>query len=454
MRSAFHGFRLILCLPCNLTHHADEAVNSLLALVFGRLNHHRLMEKQWEIYRRCMIAEVQKALRHVHGGHADRLVAQAVEHELMLAQALYGQFIHVLQALLYVVGVERGERPHKSDVLPSECKYVGIRLHVHAEVAKECTHADVSFAAGLYLILVTILDHTRLRQELLQPASHADRAASRSASAVRSGESLMKIDVHHVEPHVARAADTKHRVEVCSVIIHQRATVVHHFSNLRYARLEQAERVGIGHHHRGHRVIKQFVQMFNVHRTVSRAFHLDHFKSTDCRRSRIGSVGRVGHYHLCPLHVAPAFMISTDNHQPRKLAMRPCKGIQGEFRQASDGRQRLLQVVINGQCALARADRLHRMSVRELLAGCHFLIDVRIVFHGTAAQWIETVVHSEVVSAHIGIMTHNGKLVTLGQSGIFRAPHGLRQLVISICVFRQRASPAPIMRQLEYQFAI
>ena len=249
---------------------------------------------------------------------------QSVEHEFVFAQPLDWQFVHVFQAFLYVVGVERCERSYHLEVFLSEGQDVGIRLHVHAEVAEECTHADAAFAACLNLEFVVAFNDARLWKELLQTGSHANGAASGATSAVRGRESLVKVYVHHVKSHVARPANAEHGVEVRSVIVHQRAAVVHHFGNFRYARLEQSEGVRVGHHHRCDGVIKQFTQVFYVNGAVGGAFHLNDFKSADCRRGRVCAVGGVGHDYLRALHVAPALVVCADNHQSCKLAM--CSG--------------------------------------------------------------------------------------------------------------------------------
>ena len=82
---------------------------------------------------------------------------------------------------------------------------------------------------------------------------------------MRRGECLVEVDVHHVEAHVARSAITQHGVEVGSVVVHQSATVVYQLRNLRDALLEEAEGVGVGHHHGGDAValfLDKFFQMF------------------------------------------------------------------------------------------------------------------------------------------------------------------------------------------------
>ena len=59
----------------------------------------------------------------------------------------------------------------------------------------------------------------------------------------------MQVDVHHVEAHVAGTALAEQGVEVRAVVVHEAACLVHHLGNLQHTRLEDAQRVGVGHHH-------------------------------------------------------------------------------------------------------------------------------------------------------------------------------------------------------------
>lgn len=65
----------------------------------------------------------------------------------------------------------------------------------------------LAFAGGILDDkLIAILDDVGLRQELLQALAHTDGTVARTTTAVRRGEGLVEVDVHHVEAHVARTA--------------------------------------------------------------------------------------------------------------------------------------------------------------------------------------------------------------------------------------------------------
>ena len=91
--------------------------------------------------------------------------------------------------------------------------------------------------------------HTRGGEETLHAFAHTDGTRTGTAATMRRGESLVEIDVHHIESHVAGAAIAQHGVEVGSVVVHQSAAVVDQFRNFRNVLFEDAECVRVGHHH-------------------------------------------------------------------------------------------------------------------------------------------------------------------------------------------------------------
>ena len=61
----------------------------------------------------------------------------------------------------------------------------------------------------------------------------------------------MQIDVHHIETHITRATSPQHRIEIGTIVIHQRTTAMDQLCNRRNAGLKESEGIGIGHHHGG-----------------------------------------------------------------------------------------------------------------------------------------------------------------------------------------------------------
>ena len=177
-----------------------------------------------------MIAVVEQALGNIHRGDSRTLIFQAVEHELMTAQAFDRQFIDILQRLLDIIGIEYSQRSHLFNMLTTQRKDIGIGTHHHAKVAMIGRHEGEAF---------------------LQTLTNTHRTSAWTTTAMRRRERLVQVDVHHVETHIARATGTKHRVQVGTIVVHQAASLMNQLGNLRDARLEQAQRIRVGHHHGG-----------------------------------------------------------------------------------------------------------------------------------------------------------------------------------------------------------
>ena len=219
-----------LSLLSNLSHHGDEAIERFLRLVLRGFNHQRLMEEQGEVDGGGMIAIVKQSLGHIHRGNTSALILQAIEDELMTTNGVDRQFIDILQRLLDVVGIERCQRTNMLNLLTTQREDIGVGTHHHAKIAVIGRH---------------------LREERLQTFAHAHRTSTRTTTAMRRRERLVQVDVHHVEPHIARTTRTQHGIQVSPVVIHQATTVVDEFRNLWDMCLEETEGVRIGHHHSG-----------------------------------------------------------------------------------------------------------------------------------------------------------------------------------------------------------
>ena len=70
----------------------------------------------------------------------------------------------------------------------------------------------------------------------------------------------------------------------------------------------------------------------------------------------------------------------------------------------------------------------------------HLLIDLRVIFHCARAQRIESVVYTEVVATHVGIMAHHCQFVAFGQLCILSPAYLFWHLVVAEMVGRQSIS--------------
>ena len=80
---------------------------------------------------------VEESLGDVQSCHTCRLIAKAVENELMLAQRVDRKIVAVLERLLDVVCTKHSQRAYHADVLLAEHQYICICPEQHTEVAHE-----------------------------------------------------------------------------------------------------------------------------------------------------------------------------------------------------------------------------------------------------------------------------------------------------------------------------
>ena len=65
----------------------------------------------------------------------------------------------------------------------------------------------------------------------------------------------MQVEVHHIDAQVARAHNAQQGVQVGAIAVHQAARLVHQPRHLFHILIEQPQRVGVGEHQPGQRVI-------------------------------------------------------------------------------------------------------------------------------------------------------------------------------------------------------
>ena len=283
-----------------------------------------------------MVAIVEQTFCNVHRSNPSALIFESVEYKFMHANAFDWQFVVVLQAFLNIVCIECSVRTHHLQVLLAQCQDVSISAQRHKEVAHKLANVhivEVVFSSCFWQIKVETcicFHNVWLWQELYKVCSYTNRTATRTATAVRSRESLVDIDVHYIKSHIARTCNTQQWVKVCSIVIHQTATLVNHFGNLGNVLFKQAECVRIGHHHTCYIVAKQWFQVFNIDKTISCALNFYYIKPTNCCRSWVCTVGRVWNDNLLTLRVTAFFVIRADNHKTCKLSLCTCKWVYGE----------------------------------------------------------------------------------------------------------------------------
>ena len=100
------------------------------------------MEKEREIDCGGVEAIVQQTLGDIQGCCTGNVVVgavvdEAVEHEFVLADALDGQFVQVLEAFLYVVCAKDRVLAHLPEMLVAQAQYISVCTQDNAEVSVE-----------------------------------------------------------------------------------------------------------------------------------------------------------------------------------------------------------------------------------------------------------------------------------------------------------------------------
>ena len=416
-----------------------------------------------------METEVEQPLRHLQrrgvvGGVVVAAVfgAQPVKHKLVLAQSLDGQFVVVFKLLLNIVGIEHGEFCRLRNVLVAERQQIGIGPHENAEVAEprgdaaKCLFREAHSVLLLHFVEIDL----GIGQIFLQTLAHAYRTAAGTAAAVGRGECLVQVDVHHVETHIARAANAHHWVEVRAIVVHQAAALVHeprYFWNVFF---KNAERVGVRHHHAGDVVAEFRAQVFKVHSALRSALHLHNLQAAHGGRGRVGAVCRVGHDDFYALMVAPALVVGADYHKACQFAVRPGIGVEGKGVHAAHFGKHGCEVVIQMQATLQGFGGLRGVHVGKAGQSGNLLIDFGIILHRATAQGVEARVYAEVVARHVCIMACRRQFIHFGQ----RCRCFLTQqvggqlarlvLILPQVVAWQRITLASLARKFEYQRSI
>ena len=150
------------------------------------------------------------------------------------------------------------------------------------------------------------------------------------------------------------------RVHVGTVQIEQGPAVVNQPGDLADLRVEEPDRVGVGHHEYGGLVAQLGLEVGEVDQAAAVALDRDGLEARQVGRGGIGAVGTVGDQDLGALLAAIA-EISRGHQQGRQLSLRTRRRLQADGLQAGDLRQDLLEVEQDRQQALKRAFVLIRM---------------------------------------------------------------------------------------------
>ena len=129
------------------------------------------------------------------------------------------------------------------------------------------------------IVVTAVFYDTWIWQELFEPCTYSDRPCTRTASAMRCREGLVKVDVHHIKSHVTRTCHSEERVEICTIIIEKCTAGVDNLGYFRYIMFENPDCIGIGHHYSSNSVVKQRAESIDIDSAVRQTLDFDNLES-------------------------------------------------------------------------------------------------------------------------------------------------------------------------------
>ena len=199
-----------------------------------------------------MKAVVDEALGDVAGFDAPGRLEFVAEDHLVHGGRPVGQIVHPVQLLADVIGVEHCVFSGLPQPVRSVGQDVGQCADKHAHVAVKGANPAHGFGTVVVPVFraVLALDQHRDGQKRLQKRFAGHRAGAGTAAAVRRGEGLVEVQVHHVHAEVAGPRFAHQCVHVGAVHVEQRAFGVENFGDPCDLALEDANGRGIGQHQR------------------------------------------------------------------------------------------------------------------------------------------------------------------------------------------------------------
>ena len=306
------------------------------------------------------------------------------------------QFVHAFQMLANVICIEHrvfGGLPHPRAVRQD----VRQRAHQHAEVAAEGLHSANRFPPHRLQreTAIFFFHQNRHGAERLENLLHGYRPGSRTAAAMWRRKGLVQVEVHDVDANIARPCDSRERIHVGAVHVHQRAFGVQNLRDFGQVLLVNSQRRRVGDHQRSHVFVHQSAQACDINLSVCARLDVFHFVSSDHCRGRIRPVRGVRNQHFLPW--IPLFLqISPDQQQSGKLALRSCGGLQRDGIHASNFQQTFFQQPLDFEAALREIRWLIRVLRCDSLEPGHKFIHARVVLHRAGAQRIHAQVNGMV----------------------------------------------------------
>jgi hypothetical protein len=252
-------------------------------------------------------------------------------------------------------------------------------------------------------------------EERLQELLHRHGAGAGAAAAVRGGEGLVEVVVHHVHAEVARLRDADEGVHVRPIHVQQGAGVVDHLGDLDDLRLEPADGARVGEHQRRDVGSERGLERREIGESLGVGLDAADGEAGQGRRRGVRPVRRVGDDDDLAGRVAARAVVGGDEEDARHLALRARGGLQRDGVHPGDLLEPLAELVHQRQGALRLRVGRHRVDAREARQPRHVLVHLGVVLHRARPQGIERAVHVVVLEGELDVVAHHLELRDLGE---------------------------------------
>ena len=227
----------------------------------------------------------------------------------------------------------------------------------------------------------------------------------------------MQVQMNHVKSHIARTGDSHDGIQVCPVIVVQSSCLMHDFCDFQYIAVKYTHCVWIGKHKSSRIISHNLPQLIKVHTALIIGRNADYGKSRHGTGSRVGSVSGIRYNDFGAFHIAPGFVVCLNQQQPGIIAVGACRGLECHLVHACNLTEQFLCLYQHFQASLDCFFRLQGMDACKARKGCHLFIQLWIIFHGTGAQRIKSVIYTMCTFHQFCIMSGDINFSHLRKSG-------------------------------------
>ncbi len=184
----------------------------------------------------------------------------------------------------------------------------------------------------------------RGREVGCQMLADGDRPGAGAAAAVRAREGLVRVVMHQVNAHVARPDHSQDGIHVGAIEIQEAPPLVQQAGDRADLRVEQAQRVGVGHHEDSRLVGELGAEVVEIDKPLRIALDRHRLEPREVRRGGIRAVCAVGYQDLRTAF-PPVAEVGGSNQERGQLALGARGRLKAHGMQPGDLGEHLLELV-------------------------------------------------------------------------------------------------------------